>query len=137
MQRLILFSLESDKSFHTPTYKNLTNHSLQPNAKEVAAAEEAERKRLERERKKQVEEDQLRREQRGKDALRKEQLTRLLQHLMEGLDEAQRQQHISQFMSGKEGSVSKWKCKDFNCLTRTFNRLLKKNPSVSSIRPVK
>lgn len=83
--------------------------SSKPNAKEVAAAEEAKRERLEKEKRKQAEEDQLRREQRGKDALRKEQLTRLLQHLMEGLDEAQRQQHLSQFMNGKEGSVMETK----------------------------
>lgn len=72
----------------------------------MAAAEEAERERLERDRRKQAEEDYLKREQRGKQALRKEQLTRLLQHLTAGLDEAQRQQHLSQFMNGRDGPVS-------------------------------
>lgn len=61
---------------------------------------------LERERRKQEEEDYEKRKQRGKVALKREQLTRLLQHLTSKLDEAQHQHNLSHFLTGKDRTVS-------------------------------
>ncbi|KAK8377543.1 hypothetical protein O3P69_013880 [Scylla paramamosain] len=79
--------------------------SSKPSAKEKAATEEAERARQDEARQRQIEEECARREQRGREALKREHLSRLLEHLVAGLDEAQRQHHLSLFLHGKDGAV--------------------------------
>ena len=68
--------------------------------------EEAERVRQQEIQAKQAKEERVRREQRGREALKREHLMRLLEHLTTGLDEAQRQHNLSHFLHGKDGAVS-------------------------------
>ncbi|XP_045102199.1 mucin-5AC-like isoform X2 [Portunus trituberculatus] len=76
-----------------------------PSAKERAAAEEVERARQYEAQQRQAEEERARVEQRGREALKREHLTRLMEQLMAGLDEAQRHHHLSLFLHGKDGAV--------------------------------